>query len=219
MGQFFTHDPFTWDFGDKTHEKHQQIFDERANEGYSFYDWINFDDYLTSLNNLAMRNINIGFISVSDDVHRKVMVLRGTAHYLHHEELRIDYIEPIDLAMEHEKQFVLDTVEWNREFYREIFPNLPFTDDYSPEKLDRSRVIHPMDNRVMGSFIQYVLIDGLQKFVDQGAGYPALLSGFSEWKDKLESYIHLFENVHNWDSEFDQVVFDDFMKYFPSLWD
>lgn len=211
----FTHNPLTW-FNSEADRKLESerlasVIIERYEYGYSFYDWINFCDYIAILTKEVLAKIVEGSIVLPHEQERLAADLYSRICEIMEIEEEWDYTresEALSIAM------AADVME---KFFSEIFNKLPFVDDYKVERANRANFLNESDFNSLGSFMATVIASGLERF-KTGHGYPAALEDANEWNKILDKMIDSFNNTNS-THELAGEGYELFIKYFENLWD
>lgn len=176
---------------EKVQEEHKQ---GRAENGYSYWDWTDFHQYIYALVHEVLKNIveeNIEVIKGFETSEELFELLeKDRERYDNLDKLREEdfdeYYEELEKLREETGRVRKGVV---KSFVNNVLPFLPFSDDYTvPVTSDRvERPLAPVDYKDAGSFFVTVVSGGITDFTGEQAHGYVPVSAYPEF-DRVQEF-------------------------------
>lgn len=210
------HNPFTWfDYDDDAEQKLARIRNERAQKGFSWWDWINFDEFYATTIRQVSEHYAAGDIPQSTVLDEAFSTIDLSIKQLL--EMNDAIISDYTSAWKQEKA-ALDSLVTT--FFTAVLPNLPYADDeYSPVHTPREEhILAPEDLTYIGSHMKYVFLGGLDMFIEFTNSYPSTLEDPDDWTDILKQIRTAVAEIGP-GKPLGGAALSTLTEYYPSLWD
>lgn len=215
------HNPFTWFDNDPDGEaKLNRLREERAQDGLSWWDWINFDEFYATTIRHVSEHYAVGDISPTTLLDDAFTSIDLSVKELLDANAVIDSAsyDRLDSSVYEKEKKALDSLVTT--FFTTALPNLPYSDkEYAPMNTPREEVIlAPEDLTYIGSHMKHLFLSGLDMFIEFTNSYPATLEDPDDWT-------HILKQIRTAVAEIGPgkplggVALDNLVKYYPSLWD